>query len=97
MGRAFYEVVGDRMIYTNTDNITLTKDAELAGIVDGDAYFYNTEHGSIWRVWTMNGRCLENYRPFYPTTNTSIVRVWKEGMFSIIIYPFFFCIAPGYL
>lgn len=80
VGRAFYEVAENRMIYTNSDNITLTSGAELAGIIDGDAYFYNTQHGSIWRVWVMNGRLLDNYCPFYPTANTSIIRVWKEGM-----------------
>lgn len=82
VGRAYYEVGRDRMLYTDDDNLTVTGDAELIAVIDNDAYFYNTACGSLWRVDAGTHECLSNYCALYQTAGTSIIRVWKEGKLS---------------
>ncbi|KAL7268816.1 hypothetical protein RUND412_008547 [Rhizina undulata] len=78
VGRAFYDVDHDRMLYTDDASDSLTPNAELGAVIGNDVYFYNDEYGCLWRVEAGTGKCLAKYNAFYKTTKSKIARIWEN-------------------
>lgn len=78
VGRAFYDVAKDRMLFTNTD-IEQARHAQL-GAVSGDyAYFFDAENAAAWRVDIASGRIDAQFDPWFNQSAGNISRLWQEG------------------
>ncbi|MBV7576701.1 cytotoxin [Pseudomonas sp. PDM32] len=78
VGRAFYDVAKDRMLFTNSD-IEQARHAQL-GAVSGDyAYFFDAENAAAWRVDIASGRIDAQFDPWFNQSAGNISRLWQEG------------------
>ncbi|WP_095144224.1 TcdA/TcdB pore-forming domain-containing protein [Pseudomonas sp. Irchel s3b6] len=78
VGRAFYDVAKDRMLFTNTD-IEQARHAQL-GAVSGDyAYFFDAANAAAWRVDIASGRIDAQFDPWFNQSAGNISRLWQEG------------------
>ncbi|KAL7266238.1 hypothetical protein RUND412_011224, partial [Rhizina undulata] len=86
VGRAFYDVDHDRMLYTDDASDSLTHNAELGAVVGNEVYFYNDEYGCLWRVEAGTGKCLAKYTSFYETKKSKVARVWENEKIVMVAY-----------
>jgi insecticidal toxin len=78
VGRAFYDVAKDRMLFTDTLQ-EQAKQASLGAVIGDHAYFYDAENAAVWRVTIANGRVNAQFDPWFSQSAGKISRLWQEG------------------
>ncbi|MGQ5525183.1 TcdA/TcdB pore-forming domain-containing protein [Chitinimonas sp. PSY-7] len=78
VGRAFYDVANDRMLFTDTTN-TVAKNAELGAVIGNHVYFYHAQNAAVWRVEAGTGRFEAQFQPWFDHVAGKVSRVWQEG------------------
>ena len=82
VGRAFYDITHQRMLYTANppNNITSTLQLGADTTSKDEVYFYITgDVDGVWRVDPATGTTLAKYNALYPSPNRHLMRVWQEG------------------
>ncbi|WP_036771337.1 TcdA/TcdB pore-forming domain-containing protein, partial [Photorhabdus australis] len=82
VGRAFYDVVKDRMLFTDTDTDTgqeQARHAQLGAVIDDYAYFYDANNVAVWRVDIATGKVNAQFEPLFNEYDGEISRLWQEG------------------
>ncbi|PHM45854.1 toxin B [Xenorhabdus mauleonii] len=78
VGRAFYDVAKDRMIFTDTRQ-EQAKHAQLGAVMGEHAYFYDADNAAAWRVDIANGQVDAQFMPWFNHNAGKISRLWQEG------------------
>ncbi|MDX7987581.1 hypothetical protein FE392_09590 [Xenorhabdus sp. 12] len=78
VGRAFYDVAKDRMIFTDTTH-EQAKHAQLGAVMDDHAYFYDGDNAAAWRVNITTGQVDAQFMPWFNHNAGKISRLWQEG------------------
>ncbi|KOY62452.1 cytotoxin [Photorhabdus heterorhabditis] len=78
VGRAFYDVVKDRMLFTDTDQ-EQARHAQLGAVIDDYAYFYDADNVAVWRVYITTGQVDAQFEPWFNQNDGEISRLWQEG------------------
>ncbi|SFU58484.1 insecticidal toxin [Xenorhabdus koppenhoeferi] len=78
VGRAFYEVAKERMIFTDTPH-EQAKHAQLGAVMGGHAYFYDADNATAWRVDIATGQVDVQFMPWGNHNAGKISRLWQEG------------------
>ncbi|TMU69923.1 hypothetical protein FGA82_29075 [Pseudomonas fluorescens] len=78
VGRGFYEVAKDRMLFTDTTQ-EQAKQATLGAVIDDQAYFYDADNAAVWRVTIATGQVNAQFEPWFNHTAGRISRLWQEG------------------
>ncbi|MBP3997790.1 cytotoxin [Pseudomonas koreensis] len=78
VGRGFYEVAKDRMLFTDTTQ-EQAKQATLGAVIDDQAYFYDADNAAVWRVTIASGQVNAQFEPWFNQTAGRISRLWQEG------------------
>ncbi|WP_350303958.1 insecticidal toxin MCF [Photorhabdus viridis] len=78
IGRAFYDVAKDRMLFTDTSQ-EQAKHAQLGAVIDDHAYFYDADNAVAWRVDIATGQVDAQFEPWFNRNAGNISRFWQEG------------------
>ncbi|WP_422420424.1 TcdA/TcdB pore-forming domain-containing protein [Pseudomonas sp. GZD-222] len=78
VGRAYYDVANDRMLFTNTD-VEQARHAQLGAVIGEYAYFFDAENATAWRVEINSGKVDAQFEPWFSQSAGSISRLWQEG------------------
>ncbi|MGE7957083.1 TcdA/TcdB pore-forming domain-containing protein [Pseudomonas sp. NPDC089530] len=78
VGRAFYDVAKDRMLFTDTQ-VAQAKQAQLGAVVGEHAYFVDAENAAAWRVDIATGKVDAQFAPSFNQSAGRISRFWQEG------------------
>ncbi|OWO78865.1 cytotoxin [Photorhabdus luminescens] len=78
VGRAFYDVVKDRMLFTDTSQ-EQARHAQLGAVVDDYAYFYDADNVAVWRVDIATGQVDAQFELWFNQYDGKISRLWQEG------------------
>jgi insecticidal toxin len=78
VGRGFYEVAKNRMLFTDTTQ-EQAKQGNLGGVIGDHAYFYDAENAAVWRVTIANGQVNAQFEPWFSHSDGRISRLWQEG------------------
>ncbi|WP_256574787.1 TcdA/TcdB pore-forming domain-containing protein [Pseudomonas sp. PA15(2017)] len=78
VGRAFYDVANDRMLFTDT-TVEKAQRAQLGAVVGEHAYFVDAENAAAWRVDIATGKVNAQFAPFFNQSAGQISRFWQEG------------------
>ncbi|MBK5529404.1 hypothetical protein JFT86_20925 [Pseudomonas sp. TH06] len=78
LGRAYYDVAKDRMMFTDTSEVKAGK-AQLGAVIGDYAYFHDDENAAAWRVDIASGKVDAQYTPWFNDSVGKISRLWAEG------------------
>ncbi|MCU1751004.1 TcdA/TcdB pore-forming domain-containing protein [Pseudomonas sp. 6D_7.1_Bac1] len=78
VGRGFYDVAKDRMLFTDTVQ-EQAKQGNLGAVIGDHAYFYDAENAAVWRVTIANGQVNAQFDPWFSQSAGKISRLWQEG------------------
>ncbi|MGS0628383.1 MULTISPECIES: TcdA/TcdB pore-forming domain-containing protein [Photorhabdus] len=78
VGRAFYDVVKDRMLFTDTSQ-KQARHAQLGAVIDDYAYFYDADNVAVWRVDIATGQVDAQFELWFNQCDGKISRLWQEG------------------
>lgn len=78
VGRAFYDVSRNRMLFTDTCD-ELAKHARLGAVTNEHAYFYHAEQAIAWRVIIATGQVEGQFNPFLGLHESQSLRLWQQG------------------
>ncbi|MBI6549676.1 TcdA/TcdB pore-forming domain-containing protein [Xenorhabdus lircayensis] len=78
VGRAFYDVAKERMIFTDTTH-EQAKHAQLGAVMGDHAYFYDADNAAAWRVDIATGQVDAQFEPWFSDNAGKISRLWQEG------------------
>ncbi|MBS9438247.1 cytotoxin [Photorhabdus noenieputensis] len=78
VGRAFYDVTKERMLFTDTTN-EQAKHAQLGAVIGNYAYFYDADNAVAWRVDIATGQVDAQFEPWFNNNAGKISRLWQEG------------------
>ncbi|ROL62627.1 cytotoxin [Pseudomonas protegens] len=78
VGRAYYEVAKDRMLFTDTD-VQQARNAQLGAVIGEHAYFVDAENAAAWRVDIASGKVDAQFAPSFNQSAGQISRFWQEG------------------
>ncbi|WP_391527916.1 insecticidal toxin MCF [Photorhabdus akhurstii] len=78
VGRAFYDVAKDRMLFTDTTNEQARR-AQLGAVMGDYAYFYDADNAVAWRVDIATGQVDAQFEPWFNQNAGHISRFWQEG------------------
>ncbi|WP_448511499.1 insecticidal toxin MCF [Photorhabdus laumondii] len=78
VGRAFYDVGKERMLFTNTTH-EQTRHAQLGAVMGDHAYFYDADNAAAWRVDIATGQVDAQFEPWFNQNAGQISRLWQEG------------------
>ncbi|MFJ2713806.1 TcdA/TcdB pore-forming domain-containing protein [Pseudomonas sp. NPDC087346] len=78
VGRGFYDVAKDRMLFTDTTQEEV-KQGSLGAVIGDHAYFYDAENAVVWRVTIANGQVDAQFDPWFNHSAGKISRLWQEG------------------
>ncbi|OCQ51404.1 Toxin B [Photorhabdus australis subsp. thailandensis] len=78
VGRAFYDVVKDRMLFTDTGQ-EQARHAQLGAVIDDYAYFYDANNVAVWRADIATGQVDAQFEPLFNEYDGEISRLWQEG------------------
>ncbi|WP_244196538.1 TcdA/TcdB pore-forming domain-containing protein [Pseudomonas baetica] len=78
LGRAYYDVAKDRMMFTDTSEVKAGK-AQLGAVIGDYAYFHDDESAAAWRVDIASGKVDAQYTPWFNDSVGKISRLWAEG------------------
>ncbi|WP_387465383.1 insecticidal toxin MCF [Photorhabdus sp. RM323S] len=78
VGRAFYDVTKDRMLFTNTSE-ERARHAQLGAVMGDHAYFYDADNAVAWRVNISTGQIDAQFEPWFNRNAGKISRLWQEG------------------
>ena len=83
VGRAFYQVDKQRLVYTSDAPAELTSTVQFGADMGADGIcFFNTEQSAIWRVDPTTGTCLAKFNALFPSATRTLRRVWEEGKYQ---------------
>lgn len=77
VGRAFYDAANTRMLWSNTNCLGLTTDAELFATNSIYTYFYHSTQAMVWRVKTATGDIDTVFNTFFDRKNAPIIKIWQ--------------------
>ncbi|WP_025127307.1 TcdA/TcdB pore-forming domain-containing protein [Pseudomonas sp. PH1b] len=78
VGRAYYDVANDRMLFTDTD-VQQARNAQLGAVIGEQAYFVDAENAAAWRVDIASGKVDAQFAPSFNQSAGQISRFWQEG------------------
>ncbi|MCW7763107.1 TcdA/TcdB pore-forming domain-containing protein [Photorhabdus luminescens] len=78
VGRAFYDVANERMLFTDTAH-EQAKHAQLGAVMGGHAYFFDADNAAAWRVDIATGQVEAQFEPWFNQNAGKIRRLWQEG------------------
>lgn len=78
VGRAFYDVAKERMLFTDTQ-VEQARNAQLGAVVGDHAYFVDAESAAAWRVEIATGKVDAQFAPSFNQSAGRISRFWQEG------------------
>lgn len=78
VGRAFYDVAKDRMLFTDTQ-VEQARNAQLGAVIGEHAYFVDAENAAAWRVEIATGKVDAQFAPSFNQSAGRISRFWQEG------------------
>ncbi|WP_323837496.1 TcdA/TcdB pore-forming domain-containing protein [Photorhabdus africana] len=78
VGRAFYDVAKDRMLFTDTDN-EQARHAQLSAVIEDHAYFYDADNSAAWRVNIATAQVNAQFEMRFNQNAGKINRLWQEG------------------
>ncbi|MCP1489944.1 insecticidal toxin [Pseudomonas fluorescens] len=78
VGRGFYDVAKDRMLFTDTTQAQ-AQQGNLGAVIGDHAYFYDAENAAVWRVMIANGQIDAQFDPWFSQSAGRISRLWQEG------------------
>ncbi|MFJ7142915.1 TcdA/TcdB pore-forming domain-containing protein [Pseudomonas protegens] len=78
VGRAYYDVAKDRMLFTDTD-VQQARNAQLGAVIGEHAYFVDAENAAAWRVDIASGKVDAQFAPSFNQSAGQISRFWQEG------------------
>ncbi|MDI2146206.1 cytotoxin [Pseudomonas sp. ITA] len=78
VGRGFYDVAKDRMLFTDTLQ-EKAKQGNLGAVIGNHAYFYDAENVAVWRVTIATGQVNAQFDPWFSQSAGRISRLWQEG------------------
>ncbi|RAW69216.1 hypothetical protein CKY06_17605 [Photorhabdus sp. S15-56] len=78
VGRAFYDVAKDRMLFTDTPH-KQARHAQLGAVMGDHAYFYDADNAAAWRVDIATGQVDAQFEPWFNQSAGQICRLWQEG------------------
>ncbi|TPG64370.1 TcdA/TcdB pore-forming domain-containing protein [Pseudomonas arsenicoxydans] len=78
VGRGFYDVAKDRMLFTDTTQ-EQAKQGNLGAVIGDHAYFYDAENAAVWRVTIANGQVDAQFDAWFSDSAGKISRLWQEG------------------
>lgn len=78
VGRAFYDVAKDRMLFTDTQ-VEQARNAQLGAVIGEHAYFVDAENSAAWRVEIATGKVDAQFAPSFNQSAGRISRFWQEG------------------
>lgn len=78
VGRAYYDVAKDRMLFTDTD-VQQARNAQLGAVIGEHAYFVDAENAAAWRVDIASGKVDAQFAPAFNQSAGQISRFWQEG------------------
>lgn len=78
VGRAYYDVAKDRMLFTDTD-VKQAGNAQLGAVIGEHAYFVDAQNAAAWRVEIATGRVDAQFVPPFNQSAGQISRLWQEG------------------
>ncbi|WP_445493516.1 insecticidal toxin MCF [Photorhabdus sp. SF281] len=77
VGRAFYDVNKDRMLFTDTRE-EQARHAQLGAVMGDHAYFYDADNAVAWRVDIATGQVDAQFEPWFNRNAGKISRLWQE-------------------
>ncbi|WP_387690564.1 TcdA/TcdB pore-forming domain-containing protein [Photorhabdus sp. RM71S] len=78
VGRAFYDITNERMLFTDTTH-EQAGHAQLGAVMDNHAYFYDANNAAAWRVDIATGQIDAQFEPWFNQNAGQISRLWQEG------------------
>uniref|UniRef100_UPI0036DC639E insecticidal toxin MCF n=1 Tax=Photorhabdus sp. RM322S TaxID=3342825 RepID=UPI0036DC639E len=78
VGRAFYDVAKDRLLFTDTRE-EQARHAQLGAVMGDHAYFYDADNAVAWRVDIATGQVDAQFEPWFNQNAGKISRLWQEG------------------
>ncbi|WP_118988023.1 TcdA/TcdB pore-forming domain-containing protein [Photorhabdus sp. CRCIA-P01] len=78
VGRAFYDVANERMLFTNTTH-KQAGHAQLGAVMGDHAYFFDADNAAAWRVNVATGQIDAQFEPWFSQNAGKISRLWQEG------------------
>ncbi|RXU65576.1 cytotoxin [Pseudomonas protegens] len=78
VGRAYYDVAKDRMLFTDTA-LEQARNAQLGAVIGEHAYFVDAENAAAWRVEIATGKVDVQFNPPFNHSAGRISRFWQEG------------------
>ncbi|WP_241190690.1 TcdA/TcdB pore-forming domain-containing protein [Pseudomonas chlororaphis] len=78
VGRAFYDVAKDRMLFTDPQ-VEQARNAQLGAVIGEHAYFVDAENAAAWRVEIATGKVDAQFAPSFNQSEGRISRFWQEG------------------
>ncbi|EIM16908.1 toxin protein [Pseudomonas chlororaphis O6] len=78
VGRAFYDVAKDRMLFTDTQ-VEQARNTQLGAVIGEHAYFVDAENAAAWRVEIATGKVDAQFAPSFNQSAGRISRFWQEG------------------
>ncbi|MFB4249782.1 TcdA/TcdB pore-forming domain-containing protein [Pseudomonas idahonensis] len=78
VGRAYYDVAKDRMLFTDTD-VQQAGNAQLGAVIGEHAYFVDAQNAAAWRVDIASGKVDAQFAPSFNQSAGQISRFWQEG------------------
>ncbi|OWO79997.1 hypothetical protein B5C26_19355 [Photorhabdus luminescens] len=78
VGRAFYDVTNERMLFTDTTH-EQAKHAQLGAVMGDHAYFFDADNAAAWRVNITTGQVAAQFEPWFNQNAGQISRLWQEG------------------
>ncbi len=78
VGRAFYDVTNERMLFTDTA-LEQARHAQLGAVMGDHAYFFDADNAAAWRVNAATGQIDAQFEPWFNQNAGQISRLWQEG------------------
>ncbi|MCA6223024.1 TcdA/TcdB pore-forming domain-containing protein [Photorhabdus antumapuensis] len=78
VGRAFYDVANERMLFTNTTH-KQARHAQLGAVMGDHAYFFDADNAAAWRINVATGQVDAQFEPWFSQNAGKISRLWQEG------------------
>ncbi|OCA53115.1 TcdA/TcdB pore-forming domain-containing protein [Photorhabdus namnaonensis] len=78
VGRAFYDIANERMLFTDTPH-EQARHAQLGAVMGDHAYFYDADNAAAWRVDITTGQVDAQFEPWFNQNAGQISRLWQEG------------------
>ncbi|MBS9439733.1 hypothetical protein EAE91_22080 [Photorhabdus noenieputensis] len=78
VGRAFYDVANERMLFTDTTH-EQARHAQLGAVMGNHAYFYDADNAAAWRVDIATGQADAQFEPWFNQNAGQLSRLWQEG------------------